>query len=212
MDLGDLAIQMGDFEEAQARHQQALSDRESMGNQAGVAMSIGDLGYAAMGMGEYDLAKERFQEALAAFQDLGNRRGEGFQLLWLGDLAVILGNQREAERRHQAALEIGASLQDSDLCLDILAGSVGRYELAGDVVRAVELAALVEAHPETYIYTREKVTQSLEKLAPMLEPETFQAAKEHGKGLDLWGTVNALLAESGGPGQPDGLSPDPSLS
>jgi predicted ATPase/class 3 adenylate cyclase len=212
MDLGDLAIQMGDFEEAQARHQQALSDRESMGNQAGVAMSIGDLGYAAMSMGEYDLAKDRFEAALTTYKRLGNTNGEAFMLLWLGDLAVKLSDLKEAEVKHHEALKLGAVLHKPDLCLDILAGSAGRYELAGDVVRAAELMALVEAHPETYIYTRENVRQSLEKLAPMLEPEALQQAKEYGKGLDLWGTVNTLLAESGGPGQPGGLSPHPRLS
>ncbi len=195
INLGDLAIQMGDFEEAQARHQQALSDRESMGNRAGVAMSIGDLGYAAMGMGKYDLAKEHFEDALTIYKGLGNTNGEAFMLLWLGDLAVRLSDLKEAEVKHHAALKLGAVLHEPDLCLDILAGSAGRYELAGDLVRAVELAVLVEAHPETYIYTRKTVTDSLERLAATLEAGALQAAKERGQGLDLWDTVDALLAE-----------------
>jgi tetratricopeptide (TPR) repeat protein len=195
MNLGNVVLLMGQYEEAQARHQEALDVSRGMGYQEGIAISIADLGTLALSTGEYKLAKERYQEALARLQSLGDQDDVGMVFGYLGNVSVALGDYREARINYHSAMEIGVASQNASLCLSVLAGSAAMYEPVGNAARAVELASVAQSHPKADPFTREMANNLLEELASKLPPEIFTAAQERGKALDLWNTVDELLIE-----------------
>ena len=104
--LGALAHDRGDYDEAERQNQRALDIRERLGNKQNVAICYAQFGCLAFGRGDHDEAERQYQRAFDVFEQLGDQDGLARTYLPLGILAQIRKNFDEAERRYQRALDI----------------------------------------------------------------------------------------------------------
>jgi tetratricopeptide (TPR) repeat protein len=97
--LGTLAKERGDHDEAARQYQRSLEIRERLGDQVGMASTYHELGVLAQARGEYDEATRLYQRSLGTFERLGNQ----------ADMATIYSQLGvlEAERGGSARLAIG---------------------------------------------------------------------------------------------------------
>ncbi|WP_167659912.1 tetratricopeptide repeat protein [Nocardia mangyaensis] len=110
--LGMIAQQRGDYEEAERRYQRALTIGEEQGNRAGVAAGHHQLGMIAQLRGDYEEAERRYQRALTIGEEQGNRAGVAAGHHQLGMIAQLRGDYEEAEHRYQRSLAAKKKLGD----------------------------------------------------------------------------------------------------
>ncbi len=110
--LGILAQDRGDYDEAARQYQRALDINERLGNQAGMAASYHQLGMLAQDRGDYDEAARQYQRALDINERLGDQAGMAASYHQLGILAQLRGDYDEAARQYQRALDINERLGD----------------------------------------------------------------------------------------------------
>jgi tetratricopeptide (TPR) repeat protein len=108
--LGILAHDRGDYEEAERRYHQSLEINERLGNQTGMANSYHNLGILAQNRGDYEEAERRYHQSLEIKEPLGNQTGMANSYHNLGTLAQNRGDYEEAERRYHQSLEINERL------------------------------------------------------------------------------------------------------
>ena len=134
--LGILAQDRGDYDEAARQQQRALAVKEQLGDQAAVARSYHQLGIAAQKRGDYDEAARQYQRALDIFERLGDQLGIARGYHQLGIIAHLHGDYDEAERQCQHALGFFERLGDQASMalgyyrLGVTARARGNYEEA----------------------------------------------------------------------------------
>ena len=85
--LGMLAQDRGDYEEAARQYQRSLDINERLGDQAGMASSYHQLGILAQDRGDYEEAARQYQRSLDISERLGNQAGMATSYHQLGILA-----------------------------------------------------------------------------------------------------------------------------
>ena len=80
-----MLVDLGEYEEAEQRIDEALSLALSVGDRVTQVWWIGVLGKLAVKRGDYSAAKGHYVETLAIARDIGDRRSEG---QWLGGLGT----------------------------------------------------------------------------------------------------------------------------
>ena len=134
--LGILAHDRGDYDEAARQYQRSLDIKERLGDQAGMASSYHQLGILAQDRGDYDEAARQYQRSLDINERLGNQAGMAISYHQLGILAQDRGDYDEAARQYQRSLDINERLGDqagmasSYHQLGILAQDRGDYDEA----------------------------------------------------------------------------------
>ena len=134
--LGRLAQERGDYEEAARQYQRSLDIFERFGDRAGMARSYGQLGILAQDRGDYEEAVRQYQRSLDIFERFGDRAGMARSYGQLGILAQDRGDYEEAARQYQRSLDIferfgdRAGMASSYGQLGILAQDRGDYEEA----------------------------------------------------------------------------------
>jgi tetratricopeptide (TPR) repeat protein len=108
--LGIIAEERGDHDQALDRYQQSLTINEELGNRAGMAGSYHQLGIIAELRGDHDQALDRYQQSLAIFEELGNRAGMATSYHQLGIIAQQRGDHDQALDRYQQSLTIKEEL------------------------------------------------------------------------------------------------------
>jgi tetratricopeptide (TPR) repeat protein len=86
--LGILAQDRGDLEEAERLYHQSLAINERLGDQARMASSYHQLGRLAQDRGDLEEAERLYRQSLAINERLGNQAGMATSLSQLGDLFV----------------------------------------------------------------------------------------------------------------------------
>jgi len=141
-ELGMLAQDRGDYDEAARQYRAALDIFERLGNQAGLAGGYHQLGNVAYLRGDYDEAARQYRASLAINERLGNQAGMASSYHQLGMLAQDRGDYDEAARQYRASLDINerlgnqAGMASSYHQLGILAQDRGDYDEAARQYRA----------------------------------------------------------------------------
>jgi tetratricopeptide (TPR) repeat protein len=73
--LGDVALHLGEYDQARALIDQSLALRREAGSKSGIGWSLQNLGYLALQQGDYRQAAARLEESLRLFVALGNKLG-----------------------------------------------------------------------------------------------------------------------------------------
>ena len=89
--LGMLAQDRGDYDEAARQYQRSLDISERLGDQAGMATSYHQLGMLAQDRGDYDEAARQYQRSLDINERLGDQAGMAASYHQLGILAQAAG-------------------------------------------------------------------------------------------------------------------------
>jgi hypothetical protein len=99
-DLGTMARQQGELEQARRLLEESLLLLRELGNRAGIGLVLTNLGLVALGQGERERATSLFKEGLTQFRDQGNKVGSAY---CLKGLACVLS-------QHPAGLQPSAQI------------------------------------------------------------------------------------------------------
>lgn len=107
-----LALFQGDYTSARALFEESLTIRRELGDQEGIAQSLGNLGNVAHEQGDYASARTRLEESLAIRRVLGERRSIAAALGNLGNVALDQGDSTSARALYEESLGIFRELGD----------------------------------------------------------------------------------------------------
>jgi len=110
--LGNIACQLGNYDEAIRLHEQSLAMRRKIGKPHLVAASLHNLATACAAYGLTDRAAELYEESLAINRTTGNRQGMSITLNNLGNLARNQERFADARKYYQECLETSSELGD----------------------------------------------------------------------------------------------------
>jgi tetratricopeptide (TPR) repeat protein len=111
-ELGVIAQERGDYDEAGRRYQQSLEIKESLGDEAGMATDYHNLGTLAQLQGDYREAERHYQQSLEIKKRLGNEAGIAASSAQLATLAQLRGDYDEAASRYKQSLDVFERLGD----------------------------------------------------------------------------------------------------
>lgn len=153
--LGILHYKKGNYKNALAYHQKALSYRKECGDQAGQALSEINLGNIYSELHFFDRAEASYLAALAVFKALDDTKRTADCLINLGVLKQTLKQQEAAYEHYSLALKLGEDMNNYDirsLCLNNMAQvyfDKGDYEKSIALNEdALKLRNLMENHLE----------------------------------------------------------------
>ena len=192
-----LAQDQGDYEEAQARYEQALSIFEELGDQTGMATSSLQLGIVAKDAGDDQLARSRYEQALAIYEGLTDHIGTALAYHHLAVLAQLRGETPQAisalldKALDHAALvstatkagQVMSSVADRSAeigCIPLLARShawlLGRIGSGEQMRRAIDtsLPMLQRLRADGYTNEVEAAISSVMSLLSPAEAERFE--------------------------------------
>ncbi|BBD61437.1 hypothetical protein NIES2109_42650 [Nostoc sp. HK-01] len=134
--LGRVAQELREFEQARCNYQQALDIKIEYGERYACAKTYGQLGKLAQELREYEPAKRNYQQALDIFIEYGERYACAKTYHNLGTLAQDLHDYKQARWNYQQALRIFIESGDHYDCastyheLGRVAQDLGKYEQA----------------------------------------------------------------------------------
>jgi tetratricopeptide (TPR) repeat protein len=108
----NLAWAQVDYEQAKALHRQALTLRQELGDQAGIAGTYNNLGMVYQHEGRYAEAAELYDDALTIMETVGDRWAIGLMMGNLGGVLGSLGQYERATTLCETSLEILRELGD----------------------------------------------------------------------------------------------------
>jgi predicted ATPase/DNA-binding SARP family transcriptional activator len=172
--LGHVVIELGEFQQGQQYCWQSLMIWRELDDLQGIAYALVHLGEATVGLIDFQAARQYLVEGLHAAL-----KGQTVPMALIGVncWATLLVKEANQPEKDGSSRKVPAT--------------------AGQEEQAVELLALVQHHPATWRYYKDKAAHLLAKLEAELPPEIVAAAQERGRARDLWQTVEELLAESG---------------
>jgi tetratricopeptide (TPR) repeat protein len=139
-------IDLGRYQQAASRLQQALGLFRQTGDRTGQARALGNLGSNYFYQGRYEQATSLYEQALNIYRETGDRAGETTALGNLGMVEERQGRYEEAARHQQQSLALARETGDStgESCALVNLGVVslrqGRYPHAiGQLQRAMVL-------------------------------------------------------------------------
>jgi DNA-binding CsgD family transcriptional regulator/tetratricopeptide (TPR) repeat protein len=137
---GWLAQSQGDYERARATYEESLKLYRRLGDEEGIANSLGKLGSLTLLLGEDEHAKALLEESLASLRRLEDERGVTFGVLNdLGTLADRQGDTARALDLYEEALSLSQESGDA-YGIALALGNMGFTKLVyGDTARSVSL-------------------------------------------------------------------------
>lgn len=173
--LAELAIQLGDFDVAQAHAEKILSLSTHAQVSEARAKSLRRIGYLVLMRGDFGRAEELLAEARAQFQFIELRAHEARVLNNLGLIAKDRGELERAQEYHQAALalrrELGLHHEIAQSLFNLAIVAYWRGDYAGAIQLGNEAYELYVADAEDYgaSYALETIGMAHFKLGALSE-------------------------------------------
>lgn len=170
INLGMIALQQGDLDQALALTEEAHSLHRQVNRKVGLALALNNLAMIHLHQGRYDLAEKRSAESLALYRELGDDRGIGWNLHWQGSIARARGQVDQAARLYQESRRLYEKLSNqadmAGLLFDL--GELARRQ--GDYANAVKQAqaGLAIAH---HLGNQKDIAEGLRMLAALAMAE-----------------------------------------
>ncbi|HEX8599016.1 MAG TPA: tetratricopeptide repeat protein [Chloroflexia bacterium] len=199
--LGLVAWNLEDYEEAYALNKESLEILRELGDKHGMARSLTGLGAIAYSQGNHAEAKAAYTEALQLFEEFGDRQSVAMMQNNLGEIALAQSDLNEATAYFKDGMvllkEIGNKAGVAG-CLDGLAqvaAAAGRPEQAARLFGAADAInrATGEAVP---VANRAEYTQTVAGVRDSLGARAFEAAWEMGQKMSLEEAVAYALKEA----------------
>ena len=210
-DLGRLANDLAQYDEATGLFQEALTLRHEIDDQFGIPYDQHHLGTLAHGERDDARATTLFEQSLAQFQKLGDKLGIALALLSLGDVAHANGAHARALELYAQGLALCRTVGDKRALLHGLETFAKINASQGDHQRAARLwgaaGALRHAiHSPIPPSERESHQQSVNEIRSALGDEAFARASSEGQAMTTDEAVAyALNTEAAVPREAYGL-------
>ncbi|HEX2908758.1 MAG TPA: LuxR C-terminal-related transcriptional regulator, partial [Phototrophicaceae bacterium] len=172
---------------------ESLALNQRNGNLWGIANALHILSGVEWDSDNYAEAKRLGEESLKLSQELGLQWGVALAHQYTAFAAFRLGERDTGLRHMREALRLALDFQIVVYIAEAMTGFIEVKLDAGDAVSAVELLMVVHRHPANWM--RRQTARLLARAEKLLLPETFQAAVDRGKRLDLETAARGLLAE-----------------
>jgi tetratricopeptide (TPR) repeat protein len=137
--LGEIYKNLGQFEDAIACHEQALTIAREIGDRRGEGICLSKLGNVYISLRQIEQAMKLYQGSLAIAREIGDRAEEGPRLNALGIIYRLLGQIEQAIDLFEEALTIFREIGDRRGEDDSLGRLSRAYHVLGRVRVAVEL-------------------------------------------------------------------------
>jgi len=98
--------------EALEKFEQSFAIKRELGDQRGMASSLGEIAYLQDLAGDFEQARQNYEETIRLREAIGDHKGVGVALMNLGDMERILGNYEEALDLTRRALRIQVEMND----------------------------------------------------------------------------------------------------
>jgi len=134
--LGIARWRLGEYEQALVSHRKSLEISERIGDQRGIAVSLGNLGNVHIDRGEYEQALVSHRKSLEISERIGLQRGIGLGLNSLGIVHRARGEYEQAMTSFRTVLEVAERVGDHGMIgialnnLGVVHFARGEYEQA----------------------------------------------------------------------------------
>lgn len=135
---GQQLYDRGDFAEASARYNLALTLAEQMGDRGLISAARRFTGNVHWARGNYAQAQQQYQSSLKLAEELGNKQDIIGVSINLGHVQAQQSNYREALGYYQKALELAQQLGRKDIIANALNSIGSVYKAEGDYAQALE--------------------------------------------------------------------------
>ncbi len=122
LNLGNLAVEQGEYERAVALHEAGLALNRQINDAVGIALSVNNLGVALMMQGDYERAARLYEESLLLHRGLGDKLGMAYALTNLGNVACKQGDGRRATVLFGESLVLSQAMGNKLCMAESLAG------------------------------------------------------------------------------------------
>jgi non-specific serine/threonine protein kinase len=196
--LGLAALFRNDYEQATMLCQESLVIFRQIGNPGGIAHNLSIIGWCAYCLGDLGEAKQLHQQHLTFAREADNHWHLMEASLALALAAWALGESQEAlsyfDEGLTRALPIG--VEKIPAVPSVLAEMAALFVERGERIPALEYLSLALHQPYWKLpqSVKYRALHLLARLGAEMQSDTFQAAVERGKALDLRTAVVSLLA------------------
>jgi tetratricopeptide (TPR) repeat protein len=149
----------------------------------------------ALARNDYQLAQESFAKSAELARAVKHNWSLIYALNGLGKSQIALQNFNIAAQYFEEALELSARVKDKGIALVVLGGMAELFTCLGQPQEAIELSSLVENHFASWREIKDQMTALLTSLKKSSKVEEYRRAQKTGRSLDLWETVDRLVAE-----------------
>jgi tetratricopeptide (TPR) repeat protein len=194
--LGALAWFQQKYERAEEYFLQCYAIYLAIGEQRAIGQSLNNLGMVADARGDVTAAQDYYEQSIACKRKIGLRHDLAYTLVELGILQARQADPAATETLREA-LNIASELEVTRLMLWALAGIAQLCASNENLIRAVELASLAQSQSSGDSELQDRLRPLEDDLRAKLGKETYNAAWERGRQLDLETVVQELLEEFG---------------
>ncbi len=199
-----VALRNKDYTEAERLAESSLNLNQEIGNGIRSTLSLLALGHTALAHGEYESARACYLRCLKISQETGFLWGIEKGSKYLGKVALSMDKIAEAETYLRQSLritnEIGLTRDIPNLLYEYACLLVAK----GNSDKAAELLVLVLQHPASHQIMlgegriRDSAKDLLNQIEGVLPPETYSAAMERGKELEMDEVIIGLVGPGNG--------------
>ncbi|MCC6457213.1 MAG: AAA family ATPase [Caldilineaceae bacterium] len=159
---GQIALAMGDLQEAKYQFEAARVISEELTDPGGIAEQLANLADIAMRQHKWRIAHEHYRRSLRTYEQIGDRGGIARAQLGLGSVAYKSGEPAATREHYRVAFMIANEIQVMPLLCSVLA-EVAEFLLQGDETRELGLrvSGFVLYHPACEALTRQRLLDSL---------------------------------------------------
>jgi tetratricopeptide (TPR) repeat protein len=168
--IGRACYALGEYQQAGEWYQSALGLFQEIGDQYGIALTIGSLSEIDFRQGKYQQAKPLAEQALALSREIGDLRQIGYSLMNLGVIAASDGDLLEAKTLFEECLACMKELGEPISTARALNNLAISYDFLGDISQAKLLHTQALAIRRR-INDRHGIAYSLSNLAALAEIE-----------------------------------------
>jgi tetratricopeptide (TPR) repeat protein len=186
-------VSLKEYEQAIQLLQQSLAIYKEIGAVHFISLVLANFAEGFIAMGNFANAVSYARESFLYSQN--NPESLAWPNRTLGEALLGLGDLPSAREYFRKSLEVSHTLQEKcDVLLAIKSISV--YLAAqGKGAKALELISLINHHPATWQWTKDRASELAAKLESELPQDVVMQAKERGRTRDLDATVTELLEE-----------------
>jgi tetratricopeptide (TPR) repeat protein len=193
-----MAVEHGDYAEAQSILNESLQLRREIGDAWGIAAAFNNLARAIEGLGDYVRADELYTESLALLRDLADKGGIANTTANLGLLALARNDIERARQFFKECLIVSQELGYKEGIASALEGFAHLAALEGRALQAARLIGVVDQ-----IYTQSDIQLTpieqakhdriVEAACAGIDDQAYAAAWAEGQALGMDLMISSVL-------------------
>lgn len=177
---------LGHYPLSRDLHEQALHIRHETGDRRGIGVSLQNLGSVAYWQQDYATAQNYFEQTLVLMREMNNQQGLAYALMTQSALYITQNDVPQAQTTLSQSITLAVKIKDPHLVLDVAMQQARLFALQGELMKAAELAVLVEAMPYNRPYAKTRwLPPLLLELKAAVDAEVFELIRADSVGKDI---------------------------